>query len=39
MTNFFIPLITLALFVSYRKLTNSKKKKKFSAPPSHQLPT
>ena len=39
MTNYFIPFIALALFIIYKKLTKAKKKKRFSAPPSHQLPT
>ena len=39
MTNYLIPFIALTIYITYRKLTKPKKKKRFSAPPTHQLPT
>ena len=38
MTNYFIPFIALTTYIIYRKLTNKKRKRRLSAPPSHQLP-
>lgn len=39
MTHYFLPFFALAIFISYRKLIKSKKVRKFTAPPSHQLPS
>ena len=39
MFNYLIPFIALAVFIAYKKLNKPKKKRRLSAPPSHQLPT
>ena len=38
MTSYLVPFFALAIYITYRKLTKQKKKKRLSAPPSHQLP-
>ena len=39
MTYHFIPFIAFAISITYIKLIKKKKKRRLSAPPSHQLPT
>ena len=39
MINYFIPFLFVSLVVFLIKKTNKKKRRRFSAPPSHQLPT
>ena len=38
MINYFIPFVALSIVMIYKKFSKKKKKRRFTAPPSHQLP-